>query len=482
MQTADGGMGVPGAARAVAGEHLRHRVGVIREMLQRHRAILDEGDGLRIPLHRHHDVEAGLAYLPDRFLADRLRHLHHGVHMAVIGHTGIEALEVAHQCVPVVAGEFHQEQTIRRATGDVGQRRPEHRDVGAEHQHVVVDELHRHGIEIDDRLRRLHGGAERGEVADAHDPVRWQARQFQGDAGGGRQRALRADEEMGEVRPRLDQRIEIVAADPALHARVHAQDLVALGFGQGPHGGGELAGPPRAGDARRLVAGETEAEGLAVMEQSFKPEHVVAHLAEAQGAGAAGIVAGHAPDGAAGSGGGFHGKEPAVGLHPRVQPFQHHAGLDGDRSGLRVVGNDPVEMARAIDHEAAPDGLAVLGGAAAPHDHRHIVLGRDLEGRCNVGGAAWQDHPCRHDLVDRGVVGIAPPGEGIELRLAGEGFGEAARQAGALAVGGARTDRPRPGDGRRGAVRAGGGLSRCGHDPSSSWECRRPASKRCRFR
>ena len=46
-------------------------------------------------------------------------------------------------------------------------------------------------------------------------------------------------------------------------------------------------------------------------------------------------------------------------------PFQHHAGLDGDRSGLRVVGDDPVEMARAIDHEAAPDGLAVLGGAAA---------------------------------------------------------------------------------------------------------------------
>src|SRR3712207_9355980 len=65
-------------------------------------------------------------------------------------------------------------------------------------------------------LRGLHGGAEGGEVADPHDAVRRQPRQLQRHGGRGREGALGADEEVGEVRPRLDQGVEIVAADPAL--------------------------------------------------------------------------------------------------------------------------------------------------------------------------------------------------------------------------------------------------------------------------
>ena len=49
MQAADRSVGVPGAAGAVLLEHLGQPRGVVGEMLQRHRAILDEGDRLALP-------------------------------------------------------------------------------------------------------------------------------------------------------------------------------------------------------------------------------------------------------------------------------------------------------------------------------------------------------------------------------------------------------------------------------------------------
>ena len=49
------------------------RCGVVGEMLERHRAILDEGDRLALLLHRHHDVEAGGAHIGDRGLQRRDR-------------------------------------------------------------------------------------------------------------------------------------------------------------------------------------------------------------------------------------------------------------------------------------------------------------------------------------------------------------------------------------------------------------------------
>ena len=65
VQGADGRVRVPGAARSVPREHLVEALRVLREMLQRHRAVLDEGHRLAVALHRHHDVEAGLAHFPD---------------------------------------------------------------------------------------------------------------------------------------------------------------------------------------------------------------------------------------------------------------------------------------------------------------------------------------------------------------------------------------------------------------------------------
>ena len=68
MQGADAGVRVPGAIRTVLSKNLRQPLGVFLKVLERHRAVLDEGDGLSLAFHRHHDVQSGLAHVPQRFL------------------------------------------------------------------------------------------------------------------------------------------------------------------------------------------------------------------------------------------------------------------------------------------------------------------------------------------------------------------------------------------------------------------------------
>ena len=267
----------------------------------------------------------------------------------------------------------------------------------------------------------------------AHGPVGRQTGELERHRSGGGERPLRADEEMGEVRARFDQGIEIVAADPPLHLRVYRLDLVAVGIRQSEHASGEVFRPRAASDGARHVAGEPEAEGGAIVEQRLQGEHVVAHLAVAERAGAAGIVAGHAADGAAGRGRGLDREEPAVGFQPGVEAFQHMAGLDGHRAPFRVVGEHAVEVARAIHHEAGADRLAVLRGATAAQDHGDVVVGRDLQRRGDVGGTFGEDHARRHDLVDRGVGRVASAGEGVEAGLALQHLRKLARQSGRVA-------------------------------------------------
>ncbi|MDF9863399.1 hypothetical protein M2437_002381 [Methylorubrum pseudosasae] len=247
------------------------------------------------------------------------------------------------------------------------------------------------------------------------------------------ERPLRADEEVGEVRARFDQGIEIVAADPPLHLRVFFRNLVTVRVGECKHSPRQILRPRAAGHGARRVAGEPEAEGGAVVEQRLDAEHVIAHLAVAQRAGAAGIVAGHAADGAAGRGRGLDREEPTVGFQPCVEALQHVAGLDSDRACFRVVGEHAVEVARAIDHEAGADRLAVLRGATAAQDHGDVVVGRDLQRRGDVGGTFGEDHARRHDLVDRGVGRVASAGEGVEASLALQHLRKLARQSGRVA-------------------------------------------------
>src|SRR3546814_19764870 len=58
-------------------EDLGEAAGVLGEVRKLHRAVLDEGHRFALRLHRHHDVEALLAPLPDLLLEVGLDGLHH---------------------------------------------------------------------------------------------------------------------------------------------------------------------------------------------------------------------------------------------------------------------------------------------------------------------------------------------------------------------------------------------------------------------
>ena len=65
MQATHGGVGVPGGARAVPGKDLVQPRRVVGQMVERHGAVLDEGDGLAVAFHRHGNIEPGGPKLGD---------------------------------------------------------------------------------------------------------------------------------------------------------------------------------------------------------------------------------------------------------------------------------------------------------------------------------------------------------------------------------------------------------------------------------
>ena len=75
MQGANRGVGVPGSLRAVALETRGQFSGVLGQMLQGYCTIFDERDGFAAALHRHHEVQPGLANLPQHFLGAFVWHL-----------------------------------------------------------------------------------------------------------------------------------------------------------------------------------------------------------------------------------------------------------------------------------------------------------------------------------------------------------------------------------------------------------------------
>ena len=69
-----------------------------------------------------------------------------------------------------MAVEFDDQQALGLADHHAVDRVAEDRDAAAEVDHRAIDQLHRFGIERNQMLRRLHRGAKRRELADAHAP------------------------------------------------------------------------------------------------------------------------------------------------------------------------------------------------------------------------------------------------------------------------------------------------------------------------
>jgi hypothetical protein len=79
-----------------------------------------------------------------------------------------------------------------------------------------------------------------------------------------------------------------------------------------------------------------------------------------------------------------------------------------------------VEIFRTVDDERGVHGLTGLRGAGAARQYAHALLARERERMLGFFHRAWRDHADRHDLVVRGVGGIAPARERIEVHLAQE--------------------------------------------------------------
>ena len=112
MQGADRGMGIPGTLSAVTLEDLGEPCGVVGQMLERHRTVLDEGNRFAVAFHRHHDVQAGLANLPERLLTRLIGELPDRAGQSEIGHQLHQTGELQAQLIGRVARKLDQQHCL----------------------------------------------------------------------------------------------------------------------------------------------------------------------------------------------------------------------------------------------------------------------------------------------------------------------------------------------------------------------------------
>ena len=420
MQAADRGVRVPGALGAVIVEDLGQPVGVVGEVLQPHRAILYEADRFPVALHGHHDVEAGLADLPDRLLLGWIDHLDHTVGEAEIAHQFDELGQTAQQIVAVLAGELDQQDGGRVALDELFDGLAEDRDIAGQVDHRLVGQFHRRRAQLDNMLGRVHRRVEIGEVADAQQLVRRHRREIEGDGGGEGEGAFRADQQVGQIDRRVaafgDQRVDVVAADPAHQVGEAGGDLRLLAVAEGEQvarqPGGALV------QAREVGGQGAEMHRRAVGQDRVDLRHVVAHGAVHDGARATAVVGGHASDRGAARGRDVDRKGQAVRRQRAIQLVEDDAGLDGDPTRRRVEVDYVVEMLADVDDQRLSDGLAALRRAAAARQDGHAFIGGDLQDAVDVLRRLWHHDADRLDLIVRGVGAVAAAAEGVEQHIA----------------------------------------------------------------
>ena len=157
---------------------------------------------------------------------------------------------------------------------------------------------------------------------------------------------------------------------------------------------------------------------------------VISHQTVADGFGTAGVVPGHAADGAARMGRWIDREEHAMRTQCGVERTQGDPGLDEDRAGGGVHVENFAQMFRTIDDQRAVDGLAALAGAAAAGKDRNARLLGYGHGDRHVLDGFGDDDTQGLDLVDGGVGGIAAAVGAPEQHFAADFAGQFSRQAG----------------------------------------------------
>ena len=320
-------------------------------------------------------------------LQGRIEHLDHSAPFraglvpakAEIAHQLAELLEPPKIFVLVVLAEFHQQHRIGRTAHELLERRPEHRDVARQLDHGAIDQFHGNGLELDDVLGGIHRLVETAEMAGADCAAAEHRRQLQFDLGREAERAFRPDQDMREIEIVAARRegVEIVAADPALDLGEARVDLVGLALADREQIARQSPQRRVCGNIGEVGADRAEMRAAAVSQQRVDRDHVLARIAVAQRARAAGIVAGHAADGGARGGRDIDRKPQAVRFQRAVEIVEHDARLDHAAASRCVELENVVQIFRAIHHQRMVDGLPALRGAAAARQHADALFARD---------------------------------------------------------------------------------------------------------
>ncbi len=324
--------------------------------------------------------------------------------------------------VVVLLGELDEQDGLRIAAHHRVGRRLEHGDVARQAEHGAVDQFDRDRPELDQVLGRVHGLEEAAEVAGADRAAAEQRRKLQLDLGREAERAFRADEQVREIDvvAARDEGVDVVAADPALDLREAHLDHAGLAGAEREQIGRQRLERRGLREVGEIGRDRAEMRRRSVCQQRVDRNDVLAGIAVAQRACAAGIVAHHAADGGARCGRDVDWKPQAVRLEPAVELIEHDAGLDDAAPAGDVELDHMVEMFRAVDDQRRIDGLARLRGAAAARQHAHALLARQRQRVLDLLHRARHHHADRHHLVMRGVGGVAPARERIERHLAQE--------------------------------------------------------------
>ncbi len=142
---------------------------------------------------------------------------------------------------------------------------------------------------------------------------------------------------------------------------------------------------------------------------------------------AAGVVADHAADGCAVTGGRIWAEDQAVLARGAIEVVLYNARLDAGETLLGIQIDDGVHVTRGVDDDRATDGLTCETGSRASGQHGNAPARADPDGSGNIGGIARKDHRDRFDAVHAGVareqvtrvrIGAhLPAHRGAELRL-----------------------------------------------------------------
>ena len=132
-------------------------------------------------------------------------------------------------------------------------------------------------------------------------------------------------------------------------------------------------------------------------------EHVLAHRAVAHGVGAGGARRGHAAE--RGIGAGIDREEEAGVAEMLVELLARDAGLHGDVEILDADAQHLVHL-REVDADAAVERrhMALERGAGAEGNHRHLVLGAELDDLGDFLGRLDKYHAVRRHRRVEGLV------------------------------------------------------------------------------